>query len=169
MIGFSLAMQNGVNVMDLPDPSEKAKDEVPSLNDANTMFVFQEHVNKITDVKEDPPPVLEEEVKTVQPEQVSITSIAAKMAQDQAEGKVQEEKASDDGGPPPSESQMQAQSALDEVKIVLPEGMDVRDHAAPPKPVTEEADPDKVIKEMQEQNEANHFKDPSKAIPLNQI
>jgi len=28
MIGFSLAMQNGVNVMDLPDPSEK-KAEVP--------------------------------------------------------------------------------------------------------------------------------------------
>ena len=47
--------------------------------------------------------------------------------------------------------------------------MDVRDHAAPPKPSTEEEDPDKVIKEMQEQNEANHFKDPSKAIPLNQI
>lgn len=69
MIGFSLAMQSGVNVMDLPDPSEKKKDEVPQLNDANTMFVFQEHVNKITDVKEDPPPVLEEEVKTVQPEQ----------------------------------------------------------------------------------------------------
>ena len=39
--------------MDLPDPSERKKDEVPQLNDANTMFVFQEHVNKITDVKED--------------------------------------------------------------------------------------------------------------------
>ena len=49
--------------MDLPDPSMK-KDEVPTLNDANTMFVFQEHVNKITDVKEDPPPPLEEDVKT---------------------------------------------------------------------------------------------------------
>ena len=49
--------------MDLPDPSQK-KEEVPQLNDANTMFVFQEHVNKITDVQEDPPPVLEEEVKT---------------------------------------------------------------------------------------------------------
>lgn len=43
---------------------------------------------------------------------------------------------------------MQAQSALDEVKIVLPEGMDVRDHTAPPKPPPEEEDPDKVIKEM---------------------
>jgi len=41
------------------------------------MFVFQEHVNKITDVKEDPVPVLEEEVKTKPVEQVSITSIAA--------------------------------------------------------------------------------------------
>jgi hypothetical protein len=49
--------------MDLPDPGEK-KAEIPTLNDANTMFVFQEHVNKITDVKEDPVPVLEEEVKT---------------------------------------------------------------------------------------------------------
>jgi hypothetical protein len=45
-------------------------------------------VNKITDVKEDPPPVLEEEVKTLPVENVSITSIAAKMAQDQAEGKI---------------------------------------------------------------------------------
>lgn len=65
MIGFSLAMQNGVNVMDLPDTSEQKKNEEPTLNDANTMFVFQEHVNKITDVRDDPPPVLEEEVKTV--------------------------------------------------------------------------------------------------------
>jgi len=39
MIGFSQAIQSGVNVMDLPDPSEK-KNEVPQLNDANTMFVF---------------------------------------------------------------------------------------------------------------------------------
>ena len=65
--------------MDLPDPSQK-KEEVPSLNDANTMFVFQEHVNKITDVQEDPPPVLEEEVKTKPAESVSITSIALQMA-----------------------------------------------------------------------------------------
>ena len=64
---------------------------------------------------------------------------------------------------------MQAQSALDEVKIVLPEGMDVRDHAAPVKSQNEEDDPDKLIKEMQEQNEANHFKDPSKAVPLNNV
>lgn len=64
---------------------------------------------------------------------------------------------------------MQAQSALDEVKIVLPEGMDVRDHKAPAQPQNEEEDPDRVIKDMQEQNEANHFKDPSKAVPLNQI
>lgn len=50
--------------------------------------------------------------------------------------------------------------------------MDVRDHAAPAKSLSDEDDPekaDKLIKEMQEQNEANHFKDPSKAIPLNQI
>lgn len=39
MIGFSMAMQQGVNVMDLPDASNK-KEEVPQLNDANTMFVF---------------------------------------------------------------------------------------------------------------------------------
>ena len=64
---------------------------------------------------------------------------------------------------------MQAQSALDEVKIVLPEGMDIRDHAAPPKAPSEDEDPDRVIKEMQEQNEANHFKDPRKATPLNEI
>jgi len=38
--------------------------------------------------------------------------------------------------------------ALDEVKIVLPEGMDVRDHAAPTKASSDEEDPDKVIKEM---------------------
>jgi len=45
------------------------------------MFVFQEHVNKITDVQDDPPPVLEEEVKTVPVESaVSITAIAAQMA-----------------------------------------------------------------------------------------
>ena len=66
--------------MDLPDPSERKKDEVPQLNDANTMFVFQEHVNKITDVKDDPPPILEEDVKTVPVDNVSITSIAAQMA-----------------------------------------------------------------------------------------
>jgi hypothetical protein len=47
--------------------------------------------------------------------------------------------------------------------------MDVRDHTATPKPKTDEDDPDKVIKEMQEFNEANHFKDPSKATPLNEI
>ena len=47
--------------------------------------------------------------------------------------------------------------------------MDIRDHAAPPKAPTEEEDADKVIKEMQEENEANHFKDPRKAIPLTQI
>ena len=91
--------------MDLPDPGTK-KEEVPQLNDANTMFVFQEHVNKITDVKEDPPPVLEEDVKTIPVETVSITSIAAKMAQDQAEGKTEEKKETEDTGPPPSESQM---------------------------------------------------------------
>lgn len=39
MVGFSQAMQNGVNVMDLADPAEK-KPETPQLNDANTMFVF---------------------------------------------------------------------------------------------------------------------------------
>jgi hypothetical protein len=44
------------------------------------MFVFQEHINKITDVQDDPPPVLEEEVKTTPVESVSITSIAAQMA-----------------------------------------------------------------------------------------
>jgi hypothetical protein len=32
---------------------------------------------------------------------------------------------------------------------VLPDGMDIRDHAAPAKPVEEE-DPDKMIREMQE-------------------
>ena len=44
--------------------------------------------------------------------------------------------------------------------------MDVRDHSAPaPKP--EEEDPDSIIKRMQDSNEANHFKDPRKATPLN--
>lgn len=45
--------------------------------------------------------------------------------------------------------------------------MDVRDHTTPTKQETEEEDADKKIKEMQEYNEANHFKDPSKATPLN--
>jgi hypothetical protein len=31
---------------------------------------------------------------------------------------------------------------------VLPEGMDIRDHAAPTRSSNEEEDPDKVIKEM---------------------
>ena len=47
--------------------------------------------------------------------------------------------------------------------------MDIPDHAAAPKVVSEDEDPDRVIKEMQEQNEANHFKDPHKATPLNEI
>jgi len=69
---------------------------------------------------------------------------------------------------PPSETQMQAQSALDEVKIVLPEGMDIRDHSKPEPPkASDEEDPDLIIKKMQESNEANHFKDPRKATPLN--
>jgi hypothetical protein len=34
-------------------------------------------VNKITDVKDDPPPLLEEEVKTKPVENLSITAIAA--------------------------------------------------------------------------------------------
>ena len=41
------------------------------------MYAFQEHVNKITDVQEDPPPALEEEVKAKPVEAPSITAIAA--------------------------------------------------------------------------------------------
>ena len=73
--------------MDLPDTPVQKKDESLSLNDANTMFVFQEHQNKITDVVDDAPVALEEEVKTKPVEPVSITAIAAQMAADEAEGK----------------------------------------------------------------------------------
>lgn len=44
---------------------------------------------------------------------------------------------------------MQAQSALDEVKIILPEGMDIRDHSAD-QPKIDDEDPDVIIKKMQE-------------------
>ena len=71
-----------------------------------------------------------------------------------------------DDDAPPSETQMQAQSALDEVKIILPEGMDIQDHSAPPEIKSMDEDSDIIIKRMQESNEANHFKDPRRANPL---
>ena len=51
-------------------------------------------------------------------------------------------------GPPkkeeaPSEAQQNAQSALDDVMIVIPDGMQVRSHKDMPK-----EDPDEVIKKM---------------------
>lgn len=70
---------------------------------------------------------MEEEVKTKPAPSVSITSIAAQIAQEQAEGIVRTQE-KDLDAPPPSESQMQAQSALDDVKIVLPAGMEIHDN-----------------------------------------
>lgn len=64
--------------MDLPDP-EAIKPKEPELNDANTMFAFQEHVNKITNTEDEKPPPDEDEPKPA-PQPMSITSIAVQMA-----------------------------------------------------------------------------------------
>lgn len=53
---------------------------------------------------------------------------------------------------PPSEAQQQAQAALDDVKIVIPDGMQVRSHKKKP-----QEDPDAVIKKMQDDYEKNNF------------
>ena len=45
-----------------------------------------------------------------------------------------------------------AQAALDDVKIVIPDGMQVRSHKSKPK-----EDPDAVIKRMQDEQEKNNF------------
>lgn len=64
--------------MDLPDHETRLPKE-PELNDANTMFAFQEHVNKITNTEDEKPPPEDDEPKPVlQP--MSITSIAVQMA-----------------------------------------------------------------------------------------
>ena len=47
--------------------------------------------------------------------------------------------------------------------------MDVQDHSRPEASKSEEEDADSIIKKMQEQNEANHFKDPRKVKPLTEI
>ena len=62
-------------------------------------------MNNLNEVQGEPVPVLEEEVKTKPAPSVSITSIAAQIAQEQAEGIVRSQE-KDLDAPPPSESQM---------------------------------------------------------------
>ena len=54
---------------------------------------------------------------------------------------------------PPTEDMLNAQAALEDVKIVIPDGMQVRSHkSSKPK-----EDPDAVIKKLQEEQEKNNF------------
>ena len=61
--------------MDLPDAQSEPKKD-PELNDANTMFVFQEHVNKITNTQDEVPKVEDDDIPKPQPQPQSITQIA---------------------------------------------------------------------------------------------
>ena len=47
--------------MDLPEEPVKQVKE-PELNDANTMFVFQEHVNKITNTQDEIPQTFDDDM-----------------------------------------------------------------------------------------------------------
>ena len=62
------------------------------------------------------------------------------------------EKAPPANDEPPCEAAAHAQDALDDVKVVIPEGLKVRSHRDQPK-----EDPDAVIKKMQDDLEKNNF------------
>lgn len=111
---FSQAKLDGVDIMALPDAPEK---EVPQLSDEQAVVEFQAHQADLEKRKSQEDQAIVKTAVAI-PQDESIVSMAAEYAQTLAMEQTPAPKEET-----PNEVQQQAQAALDEVKIVIPDGM----------------------------------------------
>ena len=121
--------------MSLPDAPAKKQEEVTDLGETLAATVFQQHAEETAAKNEEKPKVASKKPE----EELSLL-----------EANFEEEVKPVAPKPQPSETVQQSQAALDDVQIVIPDGMQVRSHkdqqskAKSEEPKAEE-DPDAVI------------------------
>lgn len=151
MKSFSQAIANGINVMDLPDaPAQKEDDGV---SEEIATMVYSESVNDKTQLeaakqsKDRKKQVLEDQIAKIIDNFNTDTQSMQKKQEDE-----------------PTQVMMEAQAAIEDVQVVIPNGMSIRNHkkltTSDEEVKKQQAqfdelgkDSDKIIKNIQEQQE----------------